>query len=87
MSGVSHALFINTLLTRLSQVLTLCGLEYHIFNVITLSGLHYHVHLILTLGCCGNVARVRKALFISYSCISYFGDACPNGHVHVLWTY
>ena len=28
MSGVSHFVFINAVLTGLSQVLTLCGLEY-----------------------------------------------------------
>ena len=33
MSGVSHILFINPLLTRLSQVLTLCGLEFHVSYV------------------------------------------------------
>ena len=29
-------------------------------------------------GCCGNVASVPKAPFISYSRISYFGHACPK---------
>ena len=29
-------------------------------------------------GSCGNVASVMKALFISYSCISYFGHTCPK---------
>ena len=28
------------------------------------------------LGCCGNVASVPKTLFISYSCMSYFGHVC-----------
>ena len=37
MSGVSHVLFINSLLTRISQVLTLCGLEYHVSYVLTFS--------------------------------------------------
>ena len=29
-------------------------------------------------GCCGNVASVSKAPFISYSRVSYFGHACPK---------
>ena len=48
---VLHILFINPLLTRLSQVLTLCGLEYHVSYVLTLCRLHYHVYLILTYSC------------------------------------
>ena len=34
--------------------------------------------IILILGSCGNVARVAKAPFIIYSCISYCGHACPK---------
>ena len=40
-----------------------------------------HVHrlqLRTSLGCCGNVASVPKAPYISYSRISYFGHACPK---------
>ena len=29
-------------------------------------------------GCCGNVASVPKTKFICYSCIFYFGHACPK---------
>ena len=48
MSGVSHVLFNNPLLTKLSQVVTLCGLEYYVSYVLTLCRLHYHVYHILT---------------------------------------
>ena len=41
-----------------------------------------HVHRIVKvfkiLGCCGYVASVPKAPFISYSRISYFEHACPK---------
>ena len=33
------------------QVLTLCGLEYHVSNVLTLCGLYYRFYLILTHSC------------------------------------
>ena len=32
----------------------------------------------IALGCCVNVAIMPNAPFISYSCISYFGHACPK---------
>ena len=53
MSGVSHFPFINPLLTKLSQVLTLCGLEYHVTNIFTLIltywCLDHHICYLLTL--------------------------------------
>ena len=71
MSGVSHVLFINPLLTRLSQVLTLCGLEYHVSYVLTLSRLHYHVYLILTYSCLElHRCYLRPSIGYSLMCIN-----------------
>ena len=42
MSGVTHILFINPLLTRLSQVLALCRLHYNVYLILTYSCLEMH---------------------------------------------
>ena len=40
--------------------------------------LELHIDIFYILGCCGNVANVPKAPFISHSSISFSGHACPK---------
>ena len=47
MSRVSYFSFINRLLTRLSQVLTLCGLEYGIRFLVYSPSVDYTIMFIL----------------------------------------
>ena len=67
--SITCVLFINPLLTRLSQVLTLCGLEYHFSFVLTLCRLHYHVYLILIYSCL-ELHRCYFSTLYSLKCIN-----------------
>ena len=67
MSGISHILFIDPLLTRLPHLLTLCDLEYHVSNTVTLCGLHYHVYPFFYL----LMPRASHMLCISFYMLEY----------------